>query len=34
MLHIFPVEGGDKTGAAGRISTDGLWLDLLNPTSA
>ena len=33
MLHIFPTQGDDKTGEAGQVAADALWLDLLNPTS-
>jgi magnesium transporter len=34
MLHIFSNQSHDKTGEAGRVAADALWLDLLNPTSA
>jgi Mg2+ and Co2+ transporter CorA len=34
MLHIFPTQGDDETGARSRVAPDALWLDLLNPTSA
>ena len=34
MLHVFPTQGSDKPGELGVVATDGLWLDLLNPSSA
>jgi hypothetical protein len=34
MLHILPTRGDHKIAEPGLVTTDALWLDLLNPTSA
>jgi hypothetical protein len=34
MLHILPTRGDHKIAERGLVTTDALWVDLLNPTSA
>ena len=34
MLHILPTRGDHKIAETGLVTTDALWVDLLNPTSA
>ena len=34
MLHILPTRGDHKIAEPGLVTTDALWVDLLNPTSA
>jgi magnesium transporter len=33
MLHILPTTGDHKIAEPSLVTTDALWLDLLNPTS-
>jgi magnesium transporter len=33
MLQVLPIRSGQKNAEPGLVTTDALWLDLLNPTS-